>query len=306
MSRAVRFDHYGPIDVLQVVEVPDPEPGPGQARIRVRAAGINPGEGKIRAGLLAERFPAVFPSGQGSDLAGVVDAIGPDVTTVAVGDEVIGFTDDRASHAQQVLVPTEHLTPRPSAVSWEVAGALFVAGTTAYAAVRSVSLGADDTVVISAAAGGVGTLTVQLAGRTGATVIGVAGPANHDWLQAHGVIPVAHGDGLGPRLQEVAPQGINAFIDLYGDGYVELALDLGVASDRINTIADFEAVGRFGVRSEGNGAAASATVLAELAQLIARGELDLPIANTYPLEQVQAAYLELEAGHTRGKIVLLP
>ena len=140
MPRAVRFDHYGGLEVLQVVEVSRPVPGPGKVLVRVKAAGINPGEASIRKGLMADRFPATFPSGEGSDLAGVVEEVGPGVGNVAVGDEVIGFVNDRSSHADFVLVESGNLIPRPVNVSWEQAGALFVAGTTAYAAVQAVAL----------------------------------------------------------------------------------------------------------------------------------------------------------------------
>jgi len=306
MSRAVRFNDYGTLDVLQVVEVEDPLPGPGEVRVRVKAAGINPGEAKIRSGLLRDRWPSTFPSGQGSDLAGTIDQVGPGVHGVSPGDEVIGFTDDRASQAELVVVPADHLTPRPPTVPWEVAGSLFVVGTTAYAAVRSVSLAHDDTVVVSAAAGGVGAIVVQLAVRAGAWVIGLASPTNHDWLRDHGVIPVAHGEGVADRVRDAAPHGVDAFIDLYGGGYVDLALELGVAPDRIDTIVDFASVGTHGVKSEGNAFASSASVLAELASLIEAGDLEVPIAATFPLDQVRAAYRELDEGHTRGKIVLLP
>jgi NADPH:quinone reductase-like Zn-dependent oxidoreductase len=226
------------------------------------------------------------------------------VTGFAVGDEVIGFTDDRASQAEYVLVDAAHLVGKPAQVSWEAAGALFVAGTTAYAAVRAVGLQAGETVAVSGAAGGVGSLVVQLARRAGATVIGIAGPANHDWLRDRGVLPVPYGDGVGDRVKSAAPDGIDAFIDTNGQGYVELAVDLGIDCHRIDTIIDFPAITRFGVKGEGNAEGASAEVLAELADLTARGELEVPIAASYPLEQVREAYTELEKGHTRGKIVL--
>ena len=306
MSRAVRFHEYGGIEVLRVDDVDDPVPGPGSVRVRVKAAGINPGEAKIRDGMLRERWPSTFPSGQGSDLAGVVDLLGDGVGPVAVGDEVIGFSDNRDSQAELVVVPAEHLTPRPGGVPWAVAGSLFVVGTTAYAAVRSVALQPGDTVVVSAAAGGVGTLTVQLARRTGATVIGLAGPDNHDWLRERGVVAVTHGDGVADRIRAASNGTVDAFIDLYGHGYVDLALELGVQPARIDTIVDFAAVNTHGVKSEGNAYASSAAVLAELADLIDHGEIELPIAATYPLTEVQAAYEELAHGHTRGKIVLVP
>ena len=176
---------------MRVVEVDRPVPAPKQVLVRMKAAGINPGEAMIREGAFAKQWPATFPSGQGSDLAGVVEAVGGGVTNVAVGDEVIGFTNKRSSHAELVVVEADDLIARPTHVSWEQAGALFVAGTTAYAAVYAVSLREGDTVVISGAAGGVGSIAVQLAKVLGAKVIGLAGAANHTWLADHGVIPVA-------------------------------------------------------------------------------------------------------------------
>ncbi len=306
MSRAVRFDEYGGVGVLNVVEVEDPVPGPGQLLIRVRAAGINPGEGKIREGLLHERWPATFPSGQGSDLAGVVEAVGAGVDAFQAGDEVIGFTDDRASQAELAVIDAAHATRRPAGVPWEVAGALFVAGATAYAAVRAVNPSGGDTVVVSGAAGGVGSLTVQLARRSGATVIGLASEHNHEWLRGHGVVPVTYGEGVAERVRAAAPDGVDALIDTVGGGYVELGLELGVAPDRIDTIADFSAPAKYGVKAEGNAAGASAETLAQLAALIDEGALEMPIAATYPLDQVREAYAELERNHTRGKIVLVP
>jgi NADPH:quinone reductase-like Zn-dependent oxidoreductase len=306
MPRAVRFEQYGGSDVLEVVDVETPTLKSGQVLVRVKATGINPGEAKIREGLLHEVYPATFPSGEGSDLAGVVEQVGPGVEGVSVGDEVIGFTDERGSHAELVAVEAKNLTPRPPNVPWEVAGSLFVTGATAYAAVRAVSAGKGDTVVVAGAAGGVGSLAVQLAVLAGATVIGLAGESNHQWLRDHGAIPVSYGDGVEGRIREAAPQGVDAFIDTVGGGYVELALELGVAPDRIDTIADFQAAEKYGVKIDGNAVGASAATLAELARLISEGKLDVPIADVYPLDQVRAAFDELAKGHTRGKIVLVP
>jgi len=304
--KAVRFDEYGGVDVLKVVDGPVPEPAPGQVLVRVKAAAINPGEAKIRDGLLHERWPAAFPEGEGSDLAGIVERLGPDVTTVAEGDEVIGWVDTRSSHAEYAVVEAEHLTPKPASLPWEIAGALPVVGFTAWAAVRAVALKPGDTLVVSGAAGGVGSLAVQLARREEATVVGLAGPANHAWLTKHGVIPVSYGDGVADRIREAAPT-TDAFIDTYGGDYIELALDeLGVDPARIDTIARFDAAGKYGVKAEGNAVGASAATLGELAGLVAAGELEVPIAATYPLTQVRDAFAELAKGHTRGKIVLLP
>ncbi len=306
MPRAVRFSHYGGLEVLEVVEVERPKPGPGQVLVRVKAAGINPGEAAIRKGVFAERWPATFPSGQGSDLAGIVEEAGPGVANVAVGDEVIGFTNGRASQAEFVLVESGNLVPRPQNVSWEQAGALFVAGTTAYAAVRSVGLSAGDTVVVSGAAGGVGSIAVQLARNAGAKVIGLASDANRKWLADHGVTPVIYGDGVEDRIRAASGGKVDAFIDTFGGGYVELAIRLGVAPNRIDTIIDFAAAAKHGVKTEGSYEAANAGVLGQLAGLIAAGRLEIPIAKVYPLAQVREAYRDLEQRHTRGKIVLEP
>src|SRR5580698_2514176 len=227
MPRAVRFEKYGGLEVMQVGEVERTNPGPGQVLVRVKAAGINPGEASIRKGMFADRWPSTFPSGQGSDLAGVVEQVGPGVTNVAVGDEVIGFSNDRSSQAEFVLVESSNLVPRPANVSWEQAGALYVAGTTAYAAVRSVAVSVGDTVVVSGAAGGVGSIAVQLAKNAEARVIGLAGETNHKWLSEHDVIPVTYGDGVEERIRAASGRKVDAFIDTYGGGYVELALKLG-------------------------------------------------------------------------------
>jgi NADPH:quinone reductase-like Zn-dependent oxidoreductase len=305
MPKAVRFDEYGDVDVLKVVEVERPVPRSGQVLVRVKAAGINPGEATIRKGLLHARWPATFPSGQGSDLAGVIEERGEGVTTFAVGDEVIGFTHDRASQAEFVAVDADHLTRRPAGVPWEVAGALFVVGTTAYAAVHAVAPEKGDTVVVSGAAGGVGTIAVQLAADAGARVIGLASESHHDWLRAHGAVPVSYGEGLAERLRDDAGGRIDAFVDTYGDGYVDLAVSLGVPAARIDTIIDWAAAAKYGAKTDGNMVGARADVLAELARLVDEGRLEVPIARRYPLDEVQNAYRELERRHTLGKIVLV-
>jgi NADPH:quinone reductase-like Zn-dependent oxidoreductase len=301
--KAVRFDRYGGIEVLQVVDVPTPEASHGEALVRVKATSINPGEAKIREGLLHAMWPATFPSGEGSDLAGIVTKVGPGVESFAPGDEVIGFTDRRASHAEYVIVEAQNLTMKPPKVPWEVAGSLGIAGSTAYASVRAVSLKRGDTVAVSAAAGGVGAIAVQLAARAGAQVIGIASPSNHMWLAAHGVKPESYGADLSDRLRE---RRIDAFIDTHGGGYVKLAVELGVSRERIDTIIDFIAARDYGAKTEGSNAARNASVIAELAALVASGDLEVPIAATFPLNDVRAAFSLLEQGHIRGKIVLVP
>lgn len=308
MTKAVQFDQYGDIDVLEVRDIPRPVPAPGEVLVAVQAAGINPGEAMIRKGLLHDRWPATFPSGQGSDLAGVIVESGPGVAEFAIGDEVLGFSLRRSSHAEHVAVPVDQLAAKPDAVPWEVAGSLYVAGSTAYAAAQSVHLTAQDTVAIAGAAGGVGAIAVQLARRTGATVLGIAGPSNDHWLAEHGVIPVNYGDGLADRLRAASPTGrVDALLDFFGGGYVALAVDeLGVAPQRVDTIIDFSAIEQYGVLGVGSAEATSAAVIAELAQLVADGELEVPIAAVFPLDEVRAAYRQLEERHTRGKLVLRP
>ena len=224
----------------------------------------------------------------------------------SVGDEVLGWSWDRSSQAEYVAVPAGQLIAKPPALSWPVAGSLYVVGVTAYAAVRAISVQPGETVVVSAAAGGVGALVVQLLKVKGADVIGIASEPNHDWLRSHGVTPVSYGDDLKERILALVPNGVDAFIDLFGPEYVRLAVELGVPRDRIETIISFDAAKEYGTQSAGSGDATSTEVLAEVAELVASGQIEIPIAATYPLENVKDAYDELEKRHTRGKIVLIP
>jgi NADPH:quinone reductase-like Zn-dependent oxidoreductase len=304
--KAVRFDHYGGVEVLEVREVQQPVPAPGEVLVAVRAAAINPGEIAIREGFLDARFPASFPSGEGTDFAGVVEELGAGVDSFAAGQSVCGWSERRSSHAEFVAVPAEQLTPKPDGLAWEVAGSLFVAGMAAYASVQAVAPAPGEVVVVSGAAGGVGSVAVQLAVRAGATVIGLASEGNHAWLRDHGVIAVSYGDGQAERILEASGGHIDAFIDTFGGGYVDLAVSLGVPVERINTIADFEAIERLGVHGEGTHAVGTGELLAQLAALAADGSLEIPIARTFPLVQVRDAFVELALRKTHGKIVLIP
>ena len=304
--QAVRFDRYGGRDELYLADLPMPVPSAGEVLVQVRAAGINPGETNIRSGALRDRFPATFPSGQGSDLAGVVTGLGPKVVDFAVGDEVLGFSWTRSSHATFAAVPTSQLIRKPPQLTWEAAGALYVVGCTAFAAVRAIELEQGDTVAVSAAAGGVGTVVVQLLAARGANVLGIASPGNADWLTAHGAIPVSYGDGLVDRLRSAAPGGIDAFIDLFGPEYVELAVALGIARNRIETIIGFAKAQELGTKADGSTTASNTDVLTEMATLVATGAIEIPIAATFPLSRVVDAFELLEQRHTRGKIVLIP
>ena len=301
MARAVRFNEYGDVGVLDVVEVPQPHPGAGEVTVEVVTAGINPGEISIRTGALEQRYPGKFPSGQGSDFAGRVAQVGEGVSFFEPGDPVIGWSDWRSAQADFVTVPTDHLIKKPDEIDWDQAGALFVAGVTAYAAVRAVDLHPGDTVAISAAAGGVGSLAIQLATMAGAHVLGIAGEQRAEWLRSMSVEPMPYGDDLPDRLKSSKPQ---AFIDCYGGGYVEMAINLGIAPHRIDTIIDYQAAEKYGVKTDASSTASTTEALGYLAGLVATGDLIVPVARTYPLEEVRAAYTELANRHTLGKIVL--
>lgn len=305
--RAVRFNEYGGPEVLRLEELPMPEVKAGEVLVEVRATAINPGEIGIRSGAMKDMFPATFPSGQGTDLAGVVLAVGADVETPQPGDDVLGWSFSRPSHATHVVVPADQLIPKPAGLSWEHAGTLAVAGVTAYAAVRAIKAFPGETVAVSAAAGGVGTFVVQMLRNRGIQVLGIASAANREWLQERGAVWVEYGEGLADRLRKAAgPDGIDAFIDLFGPEYVELAVELGIPKDRIETIIAFEAAARLGVKAEGSEDATSQEVLADLAQRVEIGKLEVIVAATYPLEKVVEAFTELAHRRTRGKIVLLP
>ena len=306
MPRAVQFDEYGGLDVLRVREVELKELGKEDVLVEVKAAGINPGEASIREGLLEEQFPSTFPSGQGTDLAGVVREVGIDVEGFAPGDEVLGWSEERSSQAEEVVVPAGQLLRKSPDLGWPEAGALFVVGVTAFAAVRAVDASEGDTVVVSAAAGGVGTITVQLLKVRGANVVGLASEDHHDWLREKGVTPVTYGEGVTRRILEATPDGIDAFIDLFGPEYVELAIQLDVPPAKIETIVAWEKAQEVGAKMEGSSDATSPEILKEMAELVATGKIEIPIAATYPLDEVREAFEQLEDRHTLGKIVLIP
>jgi NADPH2:quinone reductase len=304
--RAVRFDGYGDRDVLYVADVAVPEPAADRVVARVVTAAVNPGESAIRSGALHDRFPATFPTGQGSDFAGLITAVGTDVTGFSVGDAIYGWSWERSSQAEYVSVPSTQIVAKPAGLGWLEAGSLYVAGATAWAAVEAVSPAAGDVIAVSGAAGGVGSLVVQLlALKPDVRTIAIASAANHAWLSAQGATPVAYGEGLKARLQAAAPDGVDAFIDLFGPEYIELALELGVAPERIETIISFAKAAEVGAKAEGSMEGSRPEVLAELGAQVVAGTLEVPIAATFPIEQVQDAFALLEERHTHGKIVLV-
>ena len=303
--RAVKFTRYGDPDVLEVVEVPYPAAGPGQVVVAVVTAATNPGEIGIREGRFADIWPAHFPEGQGNDFAGYVAEMGSGVDDFAVGDEVLGFAP-RAAQAEYVALNVDRVTAKPAGLSWEAAATIAGAGATAWASVTAVNPQPGETIVVSAAAGGVGIYAAQLARLRGADVIGTCGPANVDLLTSLGIRPAQYGEGLFQLLRDLAPDGIDGYIDTFGSDNVSLAISLGVQPHRINTLIDQEAVQRFGVHSEAQEQADTPGVWAELADLVARKSITVPIAAVYDFstEQVRQAYHDVGARHVSGKRVL--
>ena len=301
MSRIVQYNRYGGPEVLDIVEVDEPHASAGMVRVAVRAAGLNNFDAKAR------RSPSVLPnrtlpSGQGAEFAGVIDEVGEGVTTATLGDEVLGWSNFSAQ-ADFVVVPAGQVTTKPPGLDWAVAGGLGLVGNTAERSTRAVAPQPGETVLVSAAAGGVGLFAAQFALADGATVIGTASEQNHLYLISLGVIPVAYGPGLVDRLRAAAPRGIDAVIDNAGEETVDAAIELGVDSARINSIVYFAGVAKYGISTVGGGGK-TAENLGDLARLVAAGTLVMPIAATFPLSQVREAYELLETRHLRGKVVL--
>jgi NADPH:quinone reductase-like Zn-dependent oxidoreductase len=300
MSRAVKYHEFGPASVLRVEEVDPPRPKPGKVRVAVRAAGLNPSDYKTREGMMSG--PSfTFPAGIGRELAGVVEQLGEGVTSFSIGDEVFGNVASGAIADLMVTNPA-NLARKPAALDWVTAGGLSLAGQTAHDAVASQHLEPTDTVLVSAAAGGVGVLVAQLARLAGATVVGTASPGKHAFLESLGVVPVAYGPGLADRVRAVAPSGVTVVFDQHGRETIEAGIELGVDRSRINTIAADAA--EFGVAGVGRGPIDPAT-LERLAALVVDGSLVVPIDSTFPLEETRAAFERLETGHARGKIVIV-
>lgn len=305
MARAVRFDEYGDESVLHIADVPVPEPGDGQLVVRVRAAGVNTGEVGIRSGAMDAMAPAHFPEGQGTELSGVVHAVGRGVEDYAVGDAVIGMCETRGAQADYAVLGTGDVLPKPPSLAWDLAAVTGTAGGTAISALRALALQDGETVVVAGASGGVGVVAVQLARQAGARVIATASPSNHEALRALGAEPVAYGDGLEDRIRALAPDGVDAFADCHGDGNVAVALALGVPADRINTIKDFDAAKEEGTKAQGLYQLDDITgELRPFVADVAAGRITIPIKARFPLEQVADAYRRLGEPGGIGKVVL--
>jgi enoyl reductase len=216
---------------------------------------------------------------------------------------VLGWVG-RGAQAEHVVVPQAQVAAKPAGLDWAVAGGIGLVANTAKRAVDSLDLGPDDTVLVTAAAGGVGVLAAQFARAAGATVVGTASEANHEFLRGLGVIPVAYGEGELERLRDAVPAGYTAALDNIGGEAIRTALALGIPPERVNTIADHTAVEELGVQGVGGGRK-TAEELAGFARQTAAGELVVPIRSTYHLTDVVAAFQDLETGHGLGKVVLL-
>jgi NADPH:quinone reductase len=296
--RAVRYDRFTGIDGLDLVERPDPIASAGTAIVRILSAGINP------ATLSALQGASYVP---GRDFAGEVVAVGKGVHEVVIGDPVLGRVQDWWAHAELVAVPAEQLLRRPAGLSWDVAGCLYTPAMAGLASVKAVAPGPDDLIVVSGASGGVGLTAAQLARQAGASVIGLAGADKASWLTAHGITAVTYGEGERERIRAAAGgRQVDGFIDAGGSGYVALALDLGVAAERINTVVDFGAAKESGAQTRGTQDAGGMAAFEELAGLAASGTLEFPIAAAYPLAEVREAYRTVARRRLFGRIVLHP
>ena len=310
MTRVVLATAYGGPEVLTVADRPVSAPGPGEARVEVRAAGVNPADWKSYTGAFGTD-PAQLPRRLGFEVSGVVTAVGPDVA-LSVGDEVIGFRVS-GGYAAEVVVPATALVPKPASLGWEPAAGLMLAGATAVHALTATGVGPGDTVLVHGAAGGVGLMAVQLAALRGARVVGTVGGDGADLVRRLGAEPVRYGAGLADRVRAVAPDGVDAALDLVGtDEAVDVSLELVAERQRIATIAAFGRAAADGIRALGGGPGADPgtelrdAARAELAALAGAGRLEVVVAGSFPLEDVAAAHRQGMAGHTHGKLVLLP
>lgn len=296
---------YGGPEVLQTTTLPVPEPGPGQLRVRVHAAGVQRADARLRAGELQRRpspFPLRFPLLLGNEFAGVVDALGDGCDEFALGEEVLGWAV-LSCYAEYVVVSPAQIVSKPPTMPWEEAGALSAAGQAAYYALQSLNIGRGDRLLIHAAAGGVGSMAVQLARRRGATVIGTASEANHDYLRELGAIPIAYGPGLPDRIRALSPAGMDAALDAVGGEALEVSVALGIERGRIVTLCDPHGAQRLGVRMVRT--RRSLATLGELVELHASGALRVPVQARYALHEAAEAHRLLDRGHVRGKLVLM-
>ncbi|CAM5610733.1 oxidoreductase [Streptomyces avidinii] len=303
--KAIAYSAYGTSDVLGLVDVPEPKVGPGEVLVRVKAAGVNPVDWKLAAGYLDSLFEVRYPVIPGWDVAGVVEAVGPDTFDYAVGDEVYGYVRkewvELGTYAELVAAPVRTLARKPRALTFEQAAGIPLAGLTAHQSLLRVGAEAGETVLIHSAAGGTGSLGVQIAVAMGLRVIGTAGEHNHEYLRSLGAEPVLYGEGLADRVRALAPEGVDAALDFYGDDVVATLQSLVKERHRVASIADYTAAEQgahqLWVRPDTEG-------LSFLARLADEGALTVNVEHALPLAEAAKAWELSEAGRTRGKIVL--
>lgn len=309
MATIVMARDFGGPEVLDLVGTETPEPGPGEVRIAVRAAGVNPADVKLREGLFG-RPP--LPLRLGSEVSGVVTAVGPDVDRVAVGDEVVAFRVS-GGYASELVTKAGNAFRKPAPLPFEEAAGLLLVGATAVHALEAAAVGEGDTVLVHGASGGVGQLLVQLARLRGARVIGTASERSFDLLRELGAEPVAYGDGLAERVHELAPGGVTAAVDLPGtDEALAVSLELVADRDRIVTTNPREAAVAAGIVGIGGGPGADPgteirnAARAELVRLAGEGAIRVRVSRTFPLAEAAEAHRFVAEGHTGGKVVLIP
>jgi NADPH:quinone reductase-like Zn-dependent oxidoreductase len=306
IMRAMALQHYGGADDLELVERPTPVVAPGEFLVRVKAAGVNPADWKVGGGSLEGVMEARFPLIPGWEVAGVVEARGLDATEFEIGDEVIGYINkdwaQNGGYAELVSAPARTLARKPTSWDWAQAACLPLPGLTAYQAITRINVGAGDTVLINGAAGGVGSLGVQIAIARGAEVIGTAGERNHDFLRELGATPVAYGEGTAERVRQLVPGGVDAALDCYGGDAVAVSQKVLKNPVRVVSVADLTVTDQGGhlVWARPN-----ADDLTELVDLAESGKLSVTVNRSFPLEQAADAWRALrEEGRTRGRIVL--
>ena len=301
--KAARFSRFGGPEVLEIADLPDPHPGPGQVRIAVCAAGVNPSDWKKREGLMDPELPQTM----GHEAAGVVDELGEGVADVAVGDRVFGLSAEGAAQAE--LAVLSFYAPIPPSLDFADAAVLPAAIETATRALDQLGVGAGagrgGTLLINGASGSVGSAAVQLALARGVRVIGTASPASHDYLRSLGAEPVAYGEGLAGRVRALAPDGVDAALDVAGSGVLPELIELAGGPEHVVTIADFGGAREHGVRFSRGDTGRAVHVLAEIGELIESGRFTLPVAQTFPLAEIAQAHRTGEDGHVRGKLVLV-
>ncbi|MGX1268976.1 NADP-dependent oxidoreductase [Streptomyces phaeoluteigriseus] len=304
--KGISYSRYGGPEVLEYGEVRDPKVGPDSVLVKVRAAAVNPVDWKCRAGALDGALETVFPVVPGWDVSGVVVQPGAAVGEFSVGDEVIGYVREdflsRGTFAEYVAAPVRTLARKPRNLTWEEAAGLPLAGLTAYQVLtRALRVERGQTVLIHAAAGGVGSVAVQLARHLGARVIGTASEANHDFVRSLGGEPVTYGDGLAERVRGLAPEGVDAVFDTVGGDTLKTSADLLAPEGRLVSIADAAVVDHGGRYCFVRPDAEDLTRLAELAE---QGVVSVHVSETFPLERAADAHRRSEEGRTRGKITV--